>query len=141
MVKRRLPSTLADEIADLMDTRPVEPGADELDDDDDDELHAGLLAPEDKGATMPARRIRAAGIDLGSKSAKYAGRVTSRRRLESSRALSNSPAIHRGEEDDEVDEGDADSTSESEEDGEAAIEDEDEDKDDGESIRSDQDED
>ena len=81
MVKRG--RSLADEISSLLDTRPADPtGADEALNDDDDEDARELLAPEDRPTAMGARRMRGAGIDLGELGSKYAGKVTSRAKLE-----------------------------------------------------------
>ena len=51
MVKRSRTTSLADEISELLDTRPSDPGA--IEDSlgaDDDEATDGLLAPEDRTA-------------------------------------------------------------------------------------------
>ena len=83
MLGKRSRGSLADEIAELMSTRPTDAAAREDivggADDDQYDGGGGLLAPEDRLQSMPARRMRAEGIDLGSKSSKYAGRIASRK--------------------------------------------------------------
>ena len=101
--KRRRGGSLADEIAGLLDTRPAGPVADE--DEGGEEL--GLLAPEDAPAPMPARKLRAVGIDLGESGAKYAGRVVSRQRLEGRGGLRRH-AAELDDDDDDDDDGDDD---------------------------------
>ena len=103
MPKRK---SLADEIASFMDTRPADMADDDLDDEDE---RRELLAPEDAPAVMGQRRLRAEGIDLSGTGAKYAGRVTSRAKLDSHKRLrSTSAAGEDGEEEDEDEDEDED---------------------------------
>ena len=135
MVKRRRPESLADEIADLLDTRPSDPGAEEelLGGDDDDDDGRGLLAPEDRmdpKAVMPARKMRASGIDLGELGAKYAGRVTSRAKIERQGNLRKRPTAEAEEEEEEDDDDDEASEGGGSEDDDEELDDDDEDDED-----------
>ena len=102
--------SLADELAALMDTRPADPAAedDELDENDDDDGQ-DLLAPEDRPKPMAGgRKMRAATLDLGALSSKYAGKVTSRASMEQQNQLRRTPkeTVYDDDDDDEEEEDD-----------------------------------
>ena len=98
-MSRRRQSSLADEIAELMDTRPAEAGAEEDEQLGDEDESRELLAPEDRPVAMGARRVRGATLDLGALGSKYAGHVTTRADMQKRDRLRRKPAA--GEEEEE----------------------------------------
>ena len=112
-MSRRRQSSLADEIAELMDTRPAEAGAEEDEQLGDEDESRELLAPEDRPVAMGARRVRGATLDLGALGSKYAGHVTTRADMQKRDRLRRKPAA--GEEEEGEEEEDSEEEEESEE--------------------------
>ena len=133
MSKRRRGASLADEIADLLDTRPADPtGDEELHDAADDDGPRELLADADRPVAMGRRRMRGSGsLDLGEMGDKYAGKVVSRATVESREHLRRRPDEAEHEEDDISEEGeeeDMDEEDDNSSEGEDASEMEDEER-------------
>ena len=124
--KRRRGASLADEIAELLDTRPSDPTADDEDidrgGDSGGEEPRELLAEQDRPAAMGRRRMRGTGdLDLGEMGAKYAGKVTSRATLETRDSLRKRPQVNDDEEEEEGEEESEDDGNEDGEEGEEEV--------------------
>ena len=120
---KRPRASLADDIADLLNPQPVEPGEDA--DLGGDDSQGSLLAPGDSQPMVRSsnRRMRA-DIDLHEAGEKYAGRVVSRKKLEQRAKLRMRVGVEQEHDDDdsgdgiESDEGKGEGEGEDEDEGE-----------------------